>query len=99
MTAKFLLLFYLCYNQSLLSYFPFNSFLNYYLKMVILIVYLTRKGFASLFAFINFVDIWLFHWMYFTSFFDHYIEQNICFYPLRSSHWEIFYKVTVLNQC
>ena len=29
----------------------------------------------------------------FTSFFDHYIKQNICFYSFRSSHWEIFYKL------
>ena len=39
----------------------------------------------------------------FTSFFGHYIEQNICFYSLkaslfiRSSHWEIFCKITVLH--
>ena len=29
--------------------------------------------------------------MFFTSFVDHYIEQNF-FYSFRSSHWEIFYK-------
>ena len=45
--------------------------------MVILIVYLTLKGFASVFAFI-YANISLFHWVYFASFFDHYIEQNSC---------------------
>ena len=97
-TTKFLLLFYLHYNQPLLSYFSFISFFNYYLKMVILIVYLTLKAFASLFAFIHlcFISLGVFH-----IFFDHYIEQNvfICFYSLSSSHWEIFYKIAVQNQC
>ena len=65
------------YNQSLLSYFSFISFFNYYLKMVILIVYLTLKGFASVFGFI-YANISLFQWVYFASFFDHYIEQNSC---------------------
>ena len=78
MTTYFLLLFYLRYNQSLLSFFSFISFLNYYVngisffnyyKIVISIVYLTLKGFD--------VNIALFHWVYFTSFFNHYIEQNI----------------------
>ena len=41
MRTQFLLLFYLRYNQSLLSCISFISFFNYYLKMVILIVYLT----------------------------------------------------------
>ena len=50
MITYFLLL--LFYNQSLLSYFPFISFLIYYLQIIILIMYLTLKGFASLFAFI-----------------------------------------------
>ena len=43
----------------------------------------------------------LFHWVYFTSFFDHYIEQDSCFYSFRSSHWEIFFKIaatSVVNQ-
>ena len=40
----------------------------------------------------------LFHWVYFTSFFDHYIEQNICFYSFRRNHKEIIYKIAVLNQ-
>ena len=31
------------------------------------------------------VNISLFHWVYFTSFFDHYIAQNICFYSFRCS--------------
>ena len=29
-----------------------------------------------------YVNISLFHWVYFTSFFDHYIKPNICFKPL-----------------
>ena len=33
----------------------------------------------------NYVNILLFHWGYFTSFCDHYIEQNIFFYSFRSS--------------
>ena len=45
--------------------------------MVILIVYLTLKGFASVFAFI-YANISLYHWVYFASFFDHCIEQNNC---------------------
>ena len=45
--------------------------------MVILIVYLILEGFASVFAFI-YANILLFHWVYFASFFDHYIEQNSC---------------------
>ena len=77
MTTYPLLLFYLRYNQSLLFflfYFLFKllckwiSFFNYY-KIVISIVYLTLKVFD--------VNIAIFHWVYFTSFFDHYIEQNI----------------------
>ena len=79
MTTQFLLLFYLRYNQFLLSYFIFLSFVNYYRKMVIwsFIVYL----FCYLHFFI-YVNISLFHWVYFTSFFDHYIKPNICFKPL-----------------
>ena len=45
--------------------------------MVISIVHLTLKGFASVFTFI-YGNISLFHWVYFASFFDHYIEQNSC---------------------
>ena len=44
-----------------------------------------------------YVNILLFHWVFFTYFVDHYVEQNM-FYSFRSSHWEIFYKITVLNQ-
>ena len=43
--------------------------------MVILIVYLTLKGFALVFAFI-YANISLFHWVYFGSFFGHYTERN-----------------------
>ena len=43
--------------------------------MVILIVYLTLKVFALVFVFI-YANISLFHWVYFASFFHHYIEQN-----------------------
>ena len=46
-----------------------------------------------------YVNILLFHWEYFTSFFDHYIEQNIYFYSFRSSYSEIFCKIAILNQC
>ena len=53
MATYFLLLFYLHYNHALLYYFSFISFFNYYLKMVILIAYLTLNGYASLFAFIH----------------------------------------------
>ena len=34
-------------------------------------------------------------------FFDHHIEQNICFCSFRSSYWEIFYKIatkSLLNE-
>ena len=42
-----------------------------------------------------YVDISIFHKMNFTSVFDHYIEQNICFYSFWSSQWKI-YKIAVL---
>ena len=45
------------------------------------------------------VNISLFHWVHFTSFFDLYVEQNICFYSLGSSHWDIVYQIAFLNQC
>ena len=45
--------------------------------MIILIVYLTLKGFTSVFTFI-YTNISLLHWVYFASFFDHYVEQNSC---------------------
>lgn len=41
------LLFYLCYNQYLLSYFYFLSFFNYYLKNGISVVHLMLKDFLS----------------------------------------------------
>ena len=55
METKFLswILFYLCYNHPLLFYFHVISYFNYHCKMVILVVYLTFKGFASLFGFIH----------------------------------------------
>ena len=57
--------------------------------MTILIVYWTLKGLVvSSFAFI--------YWVYFTFFFDYYIEKK-CFYSFRSSHY--FYKIAALNQC
>ena len=40
-----------------------------------------------------FVYLLLFHWVYFTSFFDHCVERNVCFYSFRSSHWEISNKI------
>ena len=55
--------------------------------MVILIVCL-KVLYCQLHLIINFNNVALFHWIYFTSFFDHYIEQNTC---------EIFYETAVLN--
>ena len=46
-------------------------------KKVILMVHLTLRGFASVFAVI-YANISLFHWVYLASFFDHYIEQKSC---------------------
>ena len=43
--------------------------------MVILIVHLTLKGFASVFAFV-YANISLFHWVYFASFFNYCIERS-----------------------
>ena len=63
--------------------------------MVILIVYLTLFHLFRYLHLFIYVNILLFHWVYFTSFFDHYIKQNLL---LKSSHWEIFYKIDVLNQ-
>ena len=88
------ILFYLRYIHSFLYYFSFISFFNYHGQIVILIVYLNLKGLVLLFAFIN---ILLFRWVYFTSFFDHYIEQNTLLL-IRSSHWGIFYKTAVLKR-
>ena len=65
--------------------------------MIILIVYLTLKDFVPLFSFIHYVNISLFHWVYFTSFLI-IILDRICFYLFRSSHYEIFYIIAVLNQ-
>ena len=45
-----------------------------------------------------YVNILLFHWEYFTSFFDHY-KQSIYFCSFRSSYSEIFCKIAILNQC
>ena len=81
-----------------LTAFSFVSFFNHYVKMAIFILCLTLKGFiCSLHSFIN-IDILLFHWVYFRSFFNHYTEQNTVFFSFRSSQWEI-YKTAVLNQC
>ena len=54
--------------------------------MAILIVYLSLiKGLAYLryLHLLNYVNILLFDWVYFTPLFNHYIEQNICSYPFR----------------
>ena len=48
--------------------------------------------FVSLFAWC----ISLFHWVYFVSSVDRYIEQNICFYSFRGRQWET-YKIAVIN--
>ena len=47
--------------------------------MAILIVYFRLKGLVSSFAFPHYVNVLLFHWVYFRSFVDHFIKQNICF--------------------
>ena len=60
-------------SQSFITLF----FLFPFLSLNILIVYLRLKGLVSLFAFIHYVNILLFHWIYFMSFFGYYIEQNI----------------------
>ena len=92
-TAKFLLLFYFHCDQSLLSYFSFISFFNYYLKMVILIGYLTLKAFASLFAFIQlcFISLGVFHIFLWSLLSISLI--SISHLSLTSSHWELFYKI------
>ena len=56
--------------------------------MVILVVYLILDSFVLLFVFIHLC--YLFHWVYFTSFFDHYIEQNM--FSFIFSHRESFTK-------
>ena len=40
-------------NQVFIHFIYFISFFNYHFKMVILVVYLTRNGFVSLFGFIH----------------------------------------------
>ena len=52
------LLFCLCYNKSLLSYFLFISFFVYHLKTIILIVYLTLNLLSNTFLFL--AEIYLF---------------------------------------
>ena len=52
--------------------------------MVILIIFLTLIGFVLLFEFI-YVNISLFHWVYFTSFFDRYIEKKYVFIHLEAA--------------
>ena len=92
-TTKFLLLFYFHCDQSLLSYFSFISFFSYYLKMVILIGYLTLKAFASLFAFIQlcFISLGVFHIFLWSLLSISLI--SISYLSLTSSHWELFYKI------
>ena len=97
MTTLFLFLFYLLYNPFLHSYFYFILFFNNYFKMALILKFF--KGFVSLFVLFICVYISLFQWVYFTYFFDHDIERNICFYSFRSSHCDIFYKIAILNQC
>ena len=45
--------------------------------MIILIVYFTLFCLFRYLHLFIYVNIMLFHWVYFTSFFDHYIEQNL----------------------
>ena len=92
-TTKFLLLFYFHCDQSLLSYFSFISFFSYYLKMVILIGYLTLKAFASLFAFIHlcFISLGVLHIFLWSLISISLI--SISHLSLTSSHWELFYKL------
>ena len=68
---------------NLYSLISLISFFNYYFEMVILVVYLILDSFVLLFVFIHLC--YLFHWVYFTSFFDHYIEQNICFHSFSAT--------------
>ena len=58
--------------------------------MSILIVYFSLKGLVSLFTFIQLDWYFIISLGVFYILFDHYIEQNICFYQFRSSLWEIF---------
>ena len=66
------------------------SFLNYIWKMTFLIVYLSLTYIYSVSVMLKFLHFSLII-----------ILSKICFYSFRSSHWEIFYKITtpVLHQC
>ena len=48
--------------------------------MTILVMYLGFKSLVWLFACIHYVNIVLFHWVYFILLFGYFIEQNICFF-------------------
>ena len=71
----------------IILYFLISLFLFPFLIVIekCLIGYLRLKSLVSLFAFIRFVNILLFHRVYFTSFFGRYIEQNICFIHLEET--------------
>ena len=64
------------------------SFFNYNWKMNILIVYLSLICIYSIMLIFSHLSLII-------------ILNKICFYPFRSSHWEIFYKIatSVLHQC
>ena len=66
--------------------------------MSILIVYLTLKGFASLICIYSFILVF----RYFTGCISHVslivVLNKLSRYSFRSSHWEIFYKIAILNQ-
>ena len=72
----FFILHFILPSQSFFT-FLFLFFLFPFLSLNILIVYFRLKGLVSLFALFHYVNILLFHWIYFMSFFGYYIEQNI----------------------
>ena len=51
--------------------------------MTILVMYLGFKSLVWLFACIHYVNIVLFHWVYFILLFGYFIEQNICFFLIQ----------------
>ena len=73
-------------------YFLFSvfsiSFFIYNWKMTILIVYLSLICIYSIMLTFSHLSLII-------------ILNKMCFYPFRSSHWEIFYKIatSVLHQC
>ena len=71
--------FVIAYLYFLISLFSI-SFFNYNWKMAILIVYLSLICIYSIMLIFSHLSLIT-------------ILNKICFYPFRSSHWEIFYKI------